>query len=187
MVDKTVNSRESGPGTWQNSSSAFSLGSQTPKPKPTLQWRSFHRFLSCRHYCSSLPALGETFNSQITATAAETLLHSQACGPRKHQALGCSPAYIPLCVSDPHFIFLIFSCYILSLTAMHLEQQNGQNMNFTAPSWQYFSGQGKGILADRFKETIKWPWVDRQFFSWRFWSWAKWNILKWRRVKGGFI
>lgn len=130
MADKTVNSRESGPGTWQDSSSAFSLGSQTPKPKPTLQRRAFRRHLSCRRCCSSLPALGETSKSQLTTTAVETLLHSQACGPRKHQALGCSPAYILLCVSDPHFIFfLIFSCYILSLTAMHLEQQNGQNMN----------------------------------------------------------
>lgn len=59
-------------------------------------------------------------------------------------------------LSDPQFIFfLIFSCYILSLTAMYMEQGNGQNMNLQSFWTGYFSGQHNGILADRFKESYQ--------------------------------
>lgn len=117
----SVNSRDFGPGTWWDASSAFSLGSQIPKPKPKLLWQLFFRFLSYRSYCSSLPALGETFNSQLTTTAVEILLNSQACGPRKHQVLDSSPGYT-LCFcsfwSTIHLLFnflllyLVINCYV---------------------------------------------------------------------------
>lgn len=118
----SVNSRDFGPGTWWDASSAFSLGSQIPKPKPKLLYGS--SFSGSFPTGATAPVYRPWVRPLIPNLPPQQLRYfciHRLVDPENIRSL--TVAQLILCasaLSDPQFIFfliflllyLVINCYV---------------------------------------------------------------------------